>query len=62
MGTLAPLFFSVRHISVNLTPVPRGCPVHIAPVAKASLCGFGIEGYALAIEGLAAMIDARQKG
>jgi 3-dehydroquinate dehydratase-2 len=35
---------------------------HIAPVAKASLCGFGIEGYALAIEGLAAMIDARQKG
>lgn len=35
---------------------------HIAPVAKASLCGFGIEGYALAIEGLAAMIDTRQKG
>jgi len=35
---------------------------HIAPVDKASLCGFGIEGYALAIEGLAAMIDARQKG
>ena len=35
---------------------------HIAPVAKASLCGFGIDGYALAIEGLAAMIDARQKG
>jgi 3-dehydroquinate dehydratase-2 len=28
---------------------------HIAPVAKASLCGFGIEGYALAIEGLAAL-------
>jgi 3-dehydroquinate dehydratase II len=35
---------------------------HIAPVAKASLCGFGIEGYALAIEGLAAMIETRQKG
>ena len=35
---------------------------HIAPVAKASLCGFGIEGYALAIEGLAAMFDTRQKG
>ena len=35
---------------------------HIAPVAQASLCGFGIEGYALAIEGLAAMIDTRQKG
>jgi 3-dehydroquinate dehydratase len=31
-------------------------------VAKASLCGFGIEGYGLAIEGLAAMIDTRQKG
>jgi 3-dehydroquinate dehydratase II len=25
---------------------------HIAPVAKATLCGFGIDGYALAIEGL----------
>ena len=35
---------------------------HIAPVAKASVCGFGIEGYALAIEGLAAMIATRQKG
>jgi 3-dehydroquinate dehydratase-2 len=30
---------------------------HIAPVAKASLCGFGIAGYALAIDGLAALID-----
>ena len=29
---------------------------HIAPVAKASLCGFGVEGYALAIAGLAAML------
>jgi 3-dehydroquinate dehydratase-2 len=28
----------------------------IAPVAKASLCGFGIDGYALAISGLAMMI------
>ena len=35
---------------------------HIAPVAKASLCGFGVDGYALAIDGLAAMIDARRKG
>ena len=35
---------------------------HIAPVAKASLCGFGIAGYALAIEGLAGLIDARRKG
>src|ERR1700704_3955997 len=28
---------------------------YIAPVAKASLCGFGIDGYALAITGLAGM-------
>jgi 3-dehydroquinate dehydratase II len=34
---------------------------HIAPVAKASLCGFGVDGYALAIDGLAALI-ARRKG
>jgi 3-dehydroquinate dehydratase-2 len=34
---------------------------HIAPVAKASLCGFGIGGYALAIDGLAALIVARPK-
>jgi 3-dehydroquinate dehydratase II len=34
---------------------------HIAPVAKASLCGFGIEGYALAIEGLAALAAAELK-
>ncbi len=33
---------------------------HIAPVAKASLCGFGIAGYALAIDGLAAMIARRE--
>jgi 3-dehydroquinate dehydratase-2 len=35
---------------------------HIAPVAKASLCGFGIQGYALAIDGLAAMIGAKRRG
>jgi 3-dehydroquinate dehydratase II len=29
---------------------------HIAPVAQASLCGFGIQGYALAIEGLATLM------
>jgi len=29
---------------------------HIAGVAKASLCGFGIAGYGLAIDGLAALI------
>jgi 3-dehydroquinate dehydratase-2 len=40
---------SFRHVS------------HVAPVARASLCGFGITGYALAIDGLAAMIGARRK-
>ncbi len=34
---------------------------HIAPVAKASLCGFGVGGYALAIDGLAALIGTRRK-
>ena len=34
---------------------------HVAPVAKASICGFGINGYALAIDGLAAMTGARRK-
>jgi 3-dehydroquinate dehydratase II len=33
----------------------------VASVAKASLCGFGIDGYALAITGLAAMISAAAK-
>jgi 3-dehydroquinate dehydratase-2 len=32
---------------------------HIAAVAKASLCGFGINGYALAIEGLAGLTAAQ---
>jgi 3-dehydroquinate dehydratase II len=34
---------------------------HIAPVARASLCGFGIDGYALAIDGLAALIAAGRR-
>ena len=34
---------------------------HVAPVAKASLCGFGVQGYALAIDGLAALIGAQRK-
>jgi 3-dehydroquinate dehydratase-2 len=34
---------------------------HIAPVARASLCGFGIAGYGLAIDGLAALIGPKQK-
>jgi 3-dehydroquinate dehydratase-2 len=32
---------------------------HIAPVARGTLCGFGINGYALAISGLAAILDAK---
>jgi 3-dehydroquinate dehydratase II len=32
----------------------------IAPVARASLCGFGVNGYALAIAGLAAMLGANE--
>jgi 3-dehydroquinate dehydratase-2 len=35
---------------------------HIAPVAAASLCGFGVAGYALAIDGLAALTAERRKG
>jgi 3-dehydroquinate dehydratase-2 len=34
---------------------------HIAPVAKASLCGFGIHGYALAIEGLAKLAQTKAR-
>jgi 3-dehydroquinate dehydratase-2 len=32
---------------------------HIAPVAKGTLCGFGIAGYGLAISGLAAIFDTK---
>ena len=32
---------------------------YVSQVARAVLCGFGIHGYALAIDGLAAMIDAK---
>jgi 3-dehydroquinate dehydratase II len=34
---------------------------YIAPVAKASLCGFGAEGYALAIDGLATLLTAQKR-
>jgi 3-dehydroquinate dehydratase II len=34
---------------------------HVAPVAVASLCGFGIAGYGLAIDGLAALIGAARR-
>jgi len=32
---------------------------HIAPVARGTLCGFGIAGYGLAISGLAAILEAK---
>ena len=34
---------------------------HIAPVAKGTLAGFGVNGYALAIDGLAAMPGIKGK-
>jgi 3-dehydroquinate dehydratase-2 len=49
------------HISNIFAREPFRHLSHIAPVAKASLCGFGIDGYALAIEGLAALLRARGK-
>jgi 3-dehydroquinate dehydratase-2 len=49
------------HISNIFARDPFRHHSHIAPVAKASLCGFGIEGYALAIEGLAALAVAKLK-
>jgi 3-dehydroquinate dehydratase-2 len=50
------------HISNIFAREPFRHHSHVAPVAKASLCGFGIEGYALAIDGLAALIGARRAG
>jgi 3-dehydroquinate dehydratase II len=50
------------HISNIFAREPFRHQSHVAPVAKASLCGFGIEGYALAIDGLAALLGARPKG
>ena len=50
------------HISNIFAREPFRHVSHVAPVAKASLCGFGIEGYALAIDGLAALTGARRKG
>jgi 3-dehydroquinate dehydratase-2 len=34
---------------------------HVSAAAKATLSGFGTEGYALAITGLAAMVGAKAK-
>jgi 3-dehydroquinate dehydratase II len=45
------------HISNIFAREPFRRRSHIAPVAKASLCGFGVAGYALAIDGLAALIE-----
>ena len=50
------------HISNIFGREPFRHHSHVAPVAKASLCGFGIEGYALAIDGLAALTNARRAG
>jgi 3-dehydroquinate dehydratase II len=47
------------HISNIYAREPFRQRSHIAPVAKASLCGFGVAGYALAIEGLATLIGPR---
>lgn len=49
------------HISNIFAREPFRHHSHIAPVAKASLCGFGIAGYGLAIEGLAALIGVKHK-
>jgi 3-dehydroquinate dehydratase-2 len=35
---------------------------YISKVAKAVIAGFGVDGYALAITGLAGLLGARQKG
>ncbi len=33
---------------------------YVSKAARAVICGFGVHGYALAIAGLAAMIDAKE--
>ena len=49
------------HISNIFAREPFRHHSHIAPVARASLCGFGIEGYGLAIDGLAALTAAKRE-
>ena len=34
---------------------------YVSKVAKAVICGFGIDGYGLAIAGLAALVNAKSK-
>jgi 3-dehydroquinate dehydratase-2 len=46
------------HISNIFARDPFRHYSYIAPVARASLCGFGIAGYGLAIDGLAALTSA----
>ena len=49
------------HVSNIFARDPFRHHSHIAPVARAALCGFGIEGYALAIDGLAALAGPKHK-
>jgi 3-dehydroquinate dehydratase-2 len=46
------------HVSNIFAREPFRHHSYIAGVAKASLCGFGITGYALALDGLAALTGA----
>ena len=45
---------------------PRARDFRIIPIsrkgAQGVICGFGVAGYALAIDGLAALVDVRRKG
>jgi 3-dehydroquinate dehydratase-2 len=47
------------HISNIFAREDFRCISHIAPVSKATLCGFGVHGYVLAIEGLANLLRVR---
>jgi 3-dehydroquinate dehydratase II len=47
------------HISNIHAREPFRRRTYVSQVARAVLCGFGIHGYALAIDGLAALIDAK---
>ncbi|MCC6890799.1 MAG: type II 3-dehydroquinate dehydratase [Hyphomicrobiales bacterium] len=49
------------HISNIFAREPFRHVSHVAPVARATLSGFGIAGYALAIDGLAALNDQQKK-
>jgi 3-dehydroquinate dehydratase-2 len=57
---------SVPTIEVHISNIYAREPFrhisHISPVAKGALCGFGILGYALAIDGLARMVSFGARG